>query len=245
MPAYLANNPTLTPIDDSWKSVWSDEFDEKTIDPDNWGYEIGYIRNQEYQYYTDRPENVTLENGLLVITALREEYEGYGYTSASLNTLGKQEFQFGRFEIRARIPTEAGSWPAWWAMGTNITTENWPRCGEVDMLEFYREMLLFNVMDSLKNWSTVTIPFTDSHEFHTWTMEWDEQAIRLFFDGILINDYDVARAQVGKYNPFHQKMYLLVNLAIGGTNGGDPANSTFPMKYEVDYIRVYQKHLGD
>jgi beta-glucanase (GH16 family) len=241
MPAYLANNPTLTPIDNSWKFIWSDEFDGTTIDSDNWGYEIGYIRNQEYQYYTDRPENASLRDGKLVITALQEDYEGYGYTSASLNTLGKKEFQYGRFEIRARIPTESGSWPAWWAMGTNITTENWPRCGEVDMLEFYREVLLFNVMDSLKNWSTVTIPFTDSKNFHTWTMEWDEQAIRLYFDGTLINEYDVARAQVGKYNPFHQKMYLLINLAIGGTNGGDPANSVFPMEYEIDYIRVYQK----
>jgi beta-glucanase (GH16 family) len=241
MPAYLANNPTLAPLDDTWKLVWSDEFDGDTINLDNWGYEIGYVRNQEYQYYTDRPENAFLRDGKLVIRALREDYEGYAYTSASLNTLSKQEFQYGRFEMRARIPTAMGSWPAWWAMGTNITTDGWPRCGEVDMMEFYVHKLLFNVMDSFQAWSSVTIPFNDSLNFHTWTMEWDEQAIRLYFDGTLVNDYDLKRAQIGGYNPFKQKMYLLVNLAIGGTNGGDPSYSTFPMEYEIDYLRVYQK----
>ncbi len=123
LPVYMSNNPTLTPLEDSWELVWSDEFDGEEIDTANWGYEEGYVRNQEQQYYTTRPENASVVDGKLVISARREEFEGYEYTSASLHTLGKQEFQYGRFEIRARIPTGSGSWPAWWAMGTNIESE--------------------------------------------------------------------------------------------------------------------------
>jgi beta-glucanase (GH16 family) len=239
--ATVTVSPSLAPLDSTWKLAWSDEFDGPAIDPANWGYEVGYIRNQEYQFYTTRPENAYISNGNLVIMARREKYNGYAYTSASLNTQGLHEFQYGRFEMRARIPTDSGAWPAWWALGVNILTDGWPKSGEIDMMEFYRGKLLFNIMDSVGNWDSVTRPFTDSASYHVWTMDWDADGIRLYFDGTLVNDYTISLAAAGSDNPFRQKLYLLVNLAIGGTNGGDPSGSTFPQYYYIDYIRVYQK----
>lgn len=230
-----------------WKLVWSDEFNGTSINTADWGYEIGYIRNNEAQYYTNRKENARLEDGNLVIEARREDYNGYKYTSASLNTRGKRTWQYGRFELRAKIPTQSGSWPAWWTLGVN---NGWPKCGEIDIMEFYRGMILANVAYQNPQGSIVWDSFTKqisnynsnwSDNFHIWVMEWDADNIKLFCDNELLNTFSVSSATNGTYNPFRQPHYMLINLAIGGNNGGDPSKTTFPLKYYIDYVRVYQK----
>jgi beta-glucanase (GH16 family) len=221
-----------------WRLVWSDEFNGPSINRMNWGFEHGFVRNHEAQFYTERPENARIENGNLVIEARRENYQGAAYTSASLLTSGKHSWKYGYFEIRAKIPTDSGSWPAWWALGDG----GWPKCGEIDMMEYYRNMLLSNVMDSERHWSSHRDPLPQDFQnsYHTWAMAWDANTIKLFRDGVLMLAYDVNKATVGNYNPFRQPLYLILNLAIGGNNGGDPSKTTFPLRYSIDYVRVYQ-----
>ena len=232
---------------EGWQLVWSDEFDGPSINTANWGYEMGYQRNNEQQYYTDRSTNARIENGNLLIEAQRENYGGYAYTSASLHTSGKREFTYGRFELRAQIPTATGSWPAWWTLGT---TNGWPKNGEIDIMEFYRGMILANVAYQNSGGSIVWDSFTKqissyaadwASQYHIWAMEWDTNTISLYVDDVLLNTFDVNSATVGSYNPFRQPHYMLVNLAIGGNNGGNPAGTTFPLRYLVDYVRVYQQ----
>ncbi len=241
---------TPTPVTSSipgWKLVWKDEFDDASINTADWGYEIGYKRNNEAQYYTNRKENARLEDGNLVIEARREDYNGYKYTSASINTSGKRTWQYGRFELRANIPTPAGSWPAWWTLGVN---NGWPKNGEIDIMEFYKGKILANFAYQNPQGSTVWDSFTKaisnyssnwSNEFHTWVMEWDADNINLYCDNELLNTFSVNSATNGTYNPFRQPHYMLINLAIGGNNGGDPSQTAFALKYYVDYVLVYQK----
>jgi|GEM_PF-1317143 len=256
------NNPTVTPANaagkpptatptavPNWTLVWSDEFNgaaNTAPSSQNWSYEMGYVRNNEQQYYTNRLENARLDGaGNLLIEARRENFNGFQYTSASLYSQDKREFQYGKFEMRGRIPTPSGSWPAWWALGSNIDVVGWPKSGEIDMMEFYRGMNLFNVMYQNSSgsiiWDSITenVSPTFQDSFHSWVMEWDPTTIKLYMDGVLKNTFNVETATVGSYNPFRQPWYMLANLAIGGNNGGDPSGTTFPLQYYIDYIRVY------
>jgi beta-glucanase (GH16 family) len=239
--AYAQTAPTL---------VWSEEFNGPSIDTSSWGFEQGYIRNGEQQYYTSRPENARIENGNLVIEARRENYNGYAYTSASLTTQGKRQFQYGRFEMRAKIPTAWGAWPAWWGLGGNVGSppsySGWPHSGEIDMMEYYRSTLLYNVMDSNAQWfgTTEPVPAGFGNDYHTWVMDWSSSQINLYLDGVLKRSYNVDDATVNGYNPFRQPWFLIANLAIGGSQGGDPSGTAFPLRYYIDYIRVYQDSGG-
>jgi beta-glucanase (GH16 family) len=173
-------------------------------------------------------------------------------TSASVNTRGRHEWTYGRFEIRAKIDTRAGSWPAFWTLGT---MGGWPGNGEIDIMEYYRNMLLFNVAWEGPGgavWNSVTtqmstLPPDWAQQFHAWRMDWDEKAIKLFLDDKLINEQDLTKTvnTAGRgngVNPFiNRPVYLLLNQAIGGQNGGDPGNTEFPVKFHVDYVRVWQK----
>jgi beta-glucanase (GH16 family) len=246
----------------TWTLVWSDEFDvDGAPSAANWGYEKGFVRNQELQWY--QPDNATVSNGVLTIAAqkvhvLNPNYvsgstdwkksrQYYDYTSTSMTTSGKHAWQYGRFEIRARIDTRQGSWPAFWVLGDGTA---WPQSGEVDIMEYYANKVLANVCtpngsnctwDST-NQSLASLGTGWSNEFHVWAMEWDAQHIDLFLDGKLVNTYAVSTANTTNPNPYDtKKFYILVNLALGGANGGDPTNTTFPITYEVDYVRVYQK----
>ena len=128
--------PSPRPAAAGWTLVFSDEFDRPGApDPAKWDYELGYIRNNEKQFYTSRPENVRVEGGALVIEARKEPYQGFGYTSASVNTSGRFEFQYGRVEVRAKLPAGTGMWPAIWTLGVNRKTVGWPACGEIDIME--------------------------------------------------------------------------------------------------------------
>ncbi|NDV60645.1 family 43 glycosylhydrolase [Bacteroides sp. 519] len=257
-----------------WELVWSDEFDYTgPPDKNSWSYEKGFARNEELQWY--QPNNAYVENGMLVIEARKEKSKNplykkgakdwrsirknIEYTSASIKTVGKKEFLYGRFEVKARIPIAGGAWPAIWTLGKNMP---WPSNGEIDIMEYYR---INNVPHILANtawgtdqpyhakWDSQTVPFTNftdkdpewASKFHIWRMDWDETAIRLYLDDELINETllsETINGSIGQgTNPFRQPHYLLLNLAIGGQHGGDPDVNAFPMKYEIDYVRVYQK----
>ena len=248
-----------------YKLVWSDEFDvDGRPDPANWRYENGFVRNEEAQWY--QPDNATVQGGVLVIEARREQkanpnYQAGStdwkrnrqyaeYTSSSLITSGLHSWQFGRFEMRGRIDTRTGMWPAWWTLGVS---GEWPSNGEIDIMEFYRGNVLANVACGTSTrytakWDSVSKPissFNDaqwSSKFHVWRMDWDDTKIDLYLDDVLMNTSNLAdMLNPNGMSPFRQADYMILNLAIGGQNGGDPAGTTFPARYEVDYVRVFQK----
>jgi beta-glucanase (GH16 family) len=247
-----------------YKLVWSDEFNKDGApDPRNWSFEQGLVRNHEAQWY--QSENARCKNGILVIEARREKktnpdyVEGsndwrknrkeIGYTSACMITQGKQQWLYGRWEMRGRIDVSPGMWPAWWALGVSGT---WPANGEIDMMEYYRDSLLANVATAATtpykaHWFTKKKPVNAewSSRFHIWRMDWDSTGIALYVDDQLLNktpmDSLLNRDGSNSY-PFRQPQYMLLNLAIGGDNGGNPDNTSFPRRLEVDYVRVYQRN---
>jgi beta-glucanase (GH16 family) len=247
------------------KLVWHDEFNKNgPPNPANWNYERGFVRNNELQWY--QPENAFCTNGLLVIEAQPEHKpnpnfvvgsenwktsrEWIDYTSASMTSRRLREFQYGKFEMRARIDTRLGSWPAFWTLGATPGIR-WPACGEVDIMEFYTNVVLANVaysLDGKAQWSAPRKSVAElggdawSKAFHVWTMDWDEKKIDLLLDGKLMNHFDLATADnADRGNPFHQPVYFILNQAIGGTQGGDPSQTKFPVRFEVDWVRVYQR----
>jgi len=240
--------------------VWHDEFDvDGAPSSASWGYEMGFVRNEELQWY--QPQNAQVAGGLLVITAKKETKANPGYqagssdwktsrasasyTSSSLSTSGKQSWQYGRFEMCAKIPTAAGMWPAWWTLGVS---GEWPSNGEIDIMEFYKGKILANVACGTDTrwtakWDSVTksVDAAWAAKFHLWRMDWDGTKIDLYVDDTLMNSAkltDMLNAD-GK-SPFMQKAYMIVNLALGGTNGGDPSGTTFPQTYQIDYLRVFK-----
>ena len=167
------------------------------------------------------------------------------YTSSSMTTSGKQSWQFGRFEMCAKIPINAGMWPAWWTLGVS---GEWPSNGEIDIMEYYQGKILANVACGTSTrfqakWDSATraVDATWASSFHVWRMDWNSTEIDLYVDDTVMNTSklsDMLNAD-GK-SPFLQKAYMLVDLAIGGSNGGDPTNTTFPQTYQIDWIRVFQ-----
>jgi beta-glucanase (GH16 family) len=243
-----AGGADTIPVPPGWELVWSEEFDTPGMpDPAAWGYEVGYIRNNEEQYYTDaRSENVRVENGSLVIEARKDGFEGHAITSGSINTLGKRSFRYGRIEVRALLPTGKGTWPAIWTLGTNIGTVGWPTCGEIDIMEYvgFEPLRIFGTvhMDepAVGGNLDTTSPWT---EWHVYAIEWFTDRIDFFVDTTKYFTY----ANDGGGNaswPFDEDQYLLLNLAIGGAWGGQQGvdDGIFPAKYLVDYVRYY-RHL--
>ena len=249
-----------------YKLVWADEFNtDGPPDPANWTYEKGFVRNHELQYY--QPENARCEKGLLIIQAKKETKPNPGYvadskdwkksraeinyTSSCILSRGLQTWQYGRFEMRARINISAGLWPAWWTLGVE---KGWPGNGEIDIMEYYRGKLLANIACLGENrkaeWFSNTFPADSlggkkwADQFHVWRMDWDEQAIALYLDDVLLNKVSLDKLvnkDGSSFEPFKQPHYMLLNLAIGGDNGGDPEKTVFPNRFEVDWVRVYQK----
>jgi len=227
--------------------VWADEFDQPgRPDPARWTYETGFVRNRELQWY--RPENAWCENGMLIVEARREPWKGAEYTSASLTTKGIESWRYGRFEMRARIDTRTGLWPAFWTVGV---PGRWPRSGEIDIMEYYRGELLANLIwqgpERTKSFTRrkPIASFEDpewSSKFHTWRMDWNENRIVITVDGEVLNDSDLNEAaNPDGTNGFRQKHAIILNLAIGGTAGGDPSPTEFPARMEIDWVRVWQK----
>jgi beta-glucanase (GH16 family) len=253
---------------DGYRLVWSDEFNvDGRPDPKKWTYEHGFVRNNELQWY--QKENAFCKDGRLVIEGRRERKanpnykKGAGgwkqsrkfieYTSSCLITKGLASWKYGRFEIKARIKTQNGLWPAIWFLGVE---GEWPSNGEIDLMEFYGGKILANACWGTKarwkaKWDDFKKPvksFGDpkwDEKFHVWRMDWDEKSIKLYVDDLLLNTIDVTKTinptDRGPKNPFRQKHYMLINLAIGGKAGGDPSKTKFPTRYEIEYVRVYQK----
>ena len=192
-------------------------------------------------------------------TDWRKKRETIDYTSSSLTTAGKKEFLYGRFEVKARIPVDKGAWPAIWTLGSGV---EWPSCGEIDIMEYYPINGVPHILANAAwgkdkqwdaKWNSKAIPFsyfTDKQadwasQFHIWRMDWDEESIKLYLDDELLNEIPLSSTINGTIgngeNPFTKPQYLLLNLALGGINGGPIDDEAFPMKYEIDYVRVYQK----
>lgn len=245
-----------------WKLVWSDEFNGPTIDTSVWNYEIGFIRNKEPQYYTDRAENSYIEKGNLVIETRRENYQGAPYTSASLNTRGKRTFQYGRIEMRAKLPKGNAIWPAFWTMGEE---GGWPRCGEIDIMEMWggkiEEIWGRKGNNGLGDGVTTgCIHYADENgkhvsgglakyrlpsgakcadAYHVYAIEWDAAEIKWFFDDVNFKHFKIDTD--AKRQGFQQPHFILVNTAISPTVKPGPAADTLPQKYFIDYVRIYER----
>ena len=255
------------PLPPGYTLVWADEFSrDGWPDPQNWTYERGFVRNQELQWY--QADNAVVKNGLLIIEARKEaranptfeqgsaewrrSREQATFTSASLTTRGLQSWRYGRFEMRAKIDVRAGMWPAFWTVGDS---GRWPANGEIDIMEYYRGNLLANVAwladtSGKAAWDDSRKAVAElggaewARRFHVWRMDWDESEILIYVDDILLNTTDLHGTINGDgtgRNPLQQPHHIILNLAIGGTNGGDPGATRFPARLEVDYARVYRR----
>ena len=234
--------------------VMSDEFDtEGAPNPAIWGYDIGVgdngWGNNELQYYTDRTENITVQNGVLIISAKEESYEDSNYTSARILTKGKFEQKYGRFEARIRLPSGQGMWPAFWMLGANIDSNPWPACGEIDIMENAgsKPTLVSGAVHGpgysggepiLKKYELLNDRFDTG--FHIFGIEWGPEYINYYVDDVLYNQItpdDVTGEWVFDNGPF----FIIINLAVGGLFDGPPNEDTvFPQNMLIDYVRVYK-----
>lgn len=246
-----------------WKLVWADEFDKAGLpDKSKWIYEEGFVRNEEAQYYTrERKENARVENGMLVIEARKERMKNPGYkagskrwqqsrefaeyTSAAIETRGIASWQYGRFEIRAKLPSGKGMWPAFWTLGVE---RGWPANGEIDIMEWWgkKPLEMTACLHYQVNGKHASKPgrmqtADPSEAFHVYAMEWTPERIEFFMDGKKFHSFDVEQAKNGEFNPYRQPHFILLNLALGGRSGGKIDDSKLPQKFIVDYVRVYQK----
>lgn len=261
------NHPASVYIQDGYKLVWADEFNKNgKPDTTNWKYENGFVRNEEQQWYQE--DNAWCENGVLIIEGRKEDKpnpmykagsrewrrsrEQITHTSSSINTSGKHAWQYGRFVMRGRIDVSAGLWPAWWTLGVK---GEWPANGEIDIMEYYKGKILANIAIGTPKrysaeWHSKTKAVQElggkewAAKFHEWRMDWTDKEISLFVDDELMIKVDMEKL----YNkdgsgthPFKQPHYMLLDLAMGGMNGGALGNTIFPNRFEVDYVRVYQK----
>lgn len=227
--------------------VWSQEFDmDGAPDSAVWNYDLGTgdngWGNGESQYYTDRPENVIIENGVLKITAQAESFNGSDYTSSRIQTYQKFEFQYGRVDARAKLPTGGGTWPAIWMLGADFETNIWPAAGEIDIMEHVGNMqdeIVGSTHDPLNSGGDARSVKTTingvSDDFHVYSIIWTETEITF-----LVDDVEYGTLSNDANRPFDKDFFLILNVAMGGNFGGtiDPAFTSSTM--EVDYIRVYQ-----
>ena len=236
------------------KVVWADEFDVDGLpSPKRWDYDVGGSGwgNQELQFYTRRrAENARVENGVLIIEARREPWEDRRFTSARLASKRKGDWTYGRIEAKARIPKGSGSWPAIWMLATTIGPMKWPDDGEIDIMEhvgwdpgvIHGSAHTKRYHHSIHTEKTGTTQVPDASDaFHVYAVEWDAARIRWFVDDR--EYFSFAKESGGKdVWPFDAPFHLVLNVAVGGTWGGEKGidEDAFPVRMEVDYVRVYQ-----
>jgi beta-glucanase (GH16 family) len=254
-------NPRNTKSDKStkssetkWELVWEDNFDKDGLpNPEIWGYEEGYIRNREAQYYTkERPENARVENGMLVIEARQDNWEGKEITSASINTYGKKSMLYGRIEVKAKLPTGLGTWPAIWMLGdAHKEGTRWPECGEIDIMEnvgYEPDVIHANIHTKAYNHVKGTnkgnkISIEKPYEnFNVYAVNWYEDHMDFYLNDELYFSFENEGTGNDVW-PFDKPHYLLINLAIGGSWGGRQGldKSILPQKYYIDYVKVYKQ----
>ena len=258
----IDNNDQKIPTPEGWELVWHDEFDGTSIDLKKWEHEVNAQGggNNELQYYTDRPENSYIENGHLVIQALKEHYTGpegtREYTSARLRTLRKGDWKYDRFDIKAKLPFGQGLWPAIWMLPSEWKYGGWAASGEIDIMELvgHEPNKVHGTLhyggewpENVQSGKSYTLPqgsFAD--DFHLFTIEWDTTQFRWYVDGIFYQSQTQWHTTNAAYPaPFDQYFHLLLNVAVGGNWPGDPNNSTvFPQQMVVDYVRVFKKKFN-
>ena len=243
-----------------YQLVWSDEFEGSELDLSKWEYMTGDGTayglpsgwgNNELQWY--RPDNVTVENDHLVITAKKETYSGKNYTSARIRTINKGDWKYGRFEFRIKFPFGKGIWSAIWMLPTDNVYGGWAASGEIDIVEHLGHEP-YNVHGTLhyggpwpqnthSGMSNTLQEGTFADDFHLFALEWEEGIIKWFVDDSLYQTQTSWSSTNGEFPaPFDQRFHLLINVAVGGNWPGNPdATTTFPQMLEVDYVRVYQK----
>ena len=244
-----------------WILIWSDEFNApngSAPDPTKWTYDIGGggWGNNELETYTGRAQNARLQDGMLIIQALKETFAGpdgitRSYTSARLKTQGLFQQAYGRFEARIKIPYGQGLWPAFWMLGDNIGKVGWPNCGEIDIMEnIGREPSIIHGTihgPGYSGGSGISASYTLSadqrfaDDFHLFAVEWEPNVIRFYVDTNLYKTTTVADLPSGTTWVFDHPFFLVLNVAVGGNWPGSPDSSTvFPQTMQVDYVRVYQ-----
>jgi beta-glucanase (GH16 family) len=245
---------TNKPIPSKLKMVWSDEFNYSGLpDSTKWGYDVGGDGwgNNEAQFYTKADiNNAVVNNGFLSIIARKEKHENKEYTSTRMITKGKKDWSFGRVDIKAKLPKGRGIWPAGWMLGSNINTVGWPQCGEVDILEhvgYDPDTIVGSIHSTAYNHKIGTQktkrifiknPYT---EFHIYGCEWNTEKLTFLLDGVPYLTVQNEHKDDKEY-PFNNPMYILLNVAVGGNWGGTKGidESIFPVRMEVDYVRVFQ-----
>jgi beta-glucanase (GH16 family) len=245
-----------------WTLVWNDEFNGlagQPPDPSRWRFDVGTgprsdgWGNGQQEFDTARPQNVALDGaGNLVITALKEDYQGMSYTSARLVTKDLFATTYGRFEARMKMPVGQGLWPAFWLLGANVDTVGWPACGEIDIVE-YRGQERRRVTGSLHGpgysgdkplTSSYDLPGTAGfdQDFHVFAVEWEPDLVTWEVDGVTWQGATLRRLPAGAPWVFDHPFFAILNLAVGGTYVGVvDGTATFPQQLVVDYVRVYER----
>lgn len=232
--------PVVKPI---YALEWSDEFDGTAVDGSKWGYDNGNLGvNHEKEFY--QPQNATVSNGNLVITAKKETVGGQPYTSARLTTFGKFTQTYGRIEARIKLPMGAGMWPAFWMLGANINTVPWPQCGELDIMEHINATntiygtMHWNVNGHVSYGSSIE---TTPADYHIYAIEWGAKTISWYVDDKLYQTGNI-NGNVNGTGAFHLPFFILLNLAVGGDFPNMPVDeSLLPQSMYVDYVRVYKQ----
>lgn len=250
------DNP-LDPEVPNWQLVWQDEFDGpagQSPDPAKWTFDIGTgdngWGNQELQYYTNRQENVSLDGtGNLLITARRESFGGRPFTSARIKTQGLFDQAYGRFEASIKMPWGPGIWPAFWLLGSNIETVNWPECGEIDIMEYRGQQpnLIHGTVHGpgYSGGAAVTKSFGFENDrfdldFHLFAVEWGKNYLRFYVDDILYQE--IKPEDLPGQWVFDKPFFIILNVAVGGNYVGFPTSQTpFPQTMLIDYVRVYKE----
>ncbi|MBB3697858.1 family 16 glycosylhydrolase [Flammeovirga yaeyamensis] len=243
---------------DCYELVWADEFEVNGApDANKWGYDIGGSGwgNNEDQYYTDKLTNAQVIDGKLVITARKENFGGKAYTSARLVSKDKGDWLYGKVVVRAKIPTGQGTWPAIWMLSTDWEYGGWPASGEIDIMEHvgYDPNVVhgtvhteaYNHMNNTQKGEKVTIA-TATTAYHDYVLEWDENSIKVGYDDTFY--FNFTKGATYQEWPFDKRFHLLLNIAMGGSwggVGGPTDDSALPAKMEIEYVRVYQKTVGD
>lgn len=244
------NDPAYNP---GGNLVWADEFNGSSIDMNNWTFETGDNGwgNQELQNYTNG-DNAHISDGKLIITArkVNDNKLAGSYTSTRMISLGKQEFTYGRIEIKAKLPSGTGVWPAIWMLGSNINTVGWPACGEIDIMEYvgFEPNVIHSTVHTPSGYAgngngSSTALETAEEDFHIYGLIWDKDKLQFYVDNQdnITHTYSPTNKTAENW-PFDKPHFLILNIAVGGTWGGQQGidNTIFPQTMEIDFVRVYQ-----